>query len=152
TRSEPRLIPEAVLGAEGSTVLRRFAGPEADDLAILLRPSVGESHDAASLSCAAYGALAETLAAERATFRDLASETLLLRDIRRDLPRVLDVRARLLAGLGQAGDAPLPTFIEQAPLDEDAAFELVAAAVIPRDRKTWSVRDVRAAPSCGCEG
>lgn len=134
-----------------SIILRRFAGPEANELAILCRPNP-RSPDNAHQAEAAYRALAALLAAQQATFRDLASEMLFLRDIRRELPLVLDVRTRVLADLGQRACAPSPAFIQQAPVDQRAAFELTASAVVPRDRDTWSVRDVRATPSCACEG
>jgi enamine deaminase RidA (YjgF/YER057c/UK114 family) len=134
-----------------STVLRRFAGPEADELAILCRPE-GPSPDAFLQAEAAYRSLAALLAANRASFGDLASETLFMRDIRRDLPVVLEVRARILADLGQSAGAVPPAFIQQAPLDQSEAFELAASAVVPRHRDAWSVRDVPATPSCACEG
>lgn len=134
-----------------STVLRRFAGPEADELAILCRPG-GSSPDAVRQAEAAYHALAALLAAERASFRDLADETLFLRDVPRDLPLVLAVRTRILADIGQSAGAAAPAFIQQAPLGHGEAFELAASAVIPRHRDAWSVRDVPAAPSCACAG
>ena len=134
-----------------STVLRRFAGPEADEIAILCRP-VDRSSDTVHQAESTYRALTEILAAHPASFRDLTCETLFLRDIRRDLPLVLDARARILADIGQHADAPSPAFIQQAPLDQRACFELSASAMVPRHRATWSVRDVRAVPSCGCEG
>jgi enamine deaminase RidA (YjgF/YER057c/UK114 family) len=134
-----------------SSVLRRFAGPETDELAILCRPE-GGSPDAINQAEAAYRALAKLLAAHQASFRDLASETLFLRDIRRELPLVLDVRTRVLADLGQSACAPPPAFIQQAPVDQGASFELAASAVVPHRRNAWSVRDVRAASSCTCEG
>src|SRR5262245_8965695 len=111
-----------------STALRRFAGAEAEELAILCRPS-DTPRDAAHQADAVYRALAAQLSAERASVRDVTTETLFLRDIRRDLPRVLEVRARVLADLGQAEGAPPPAFIGQAPLDTDAAFELAAGVV-----------------------
>ena len=134
-----------------STVLRRFAGPEADELAILCRP-VSRSLDAVEQAEATYRALAALLAAEQASFRDLANETLFLRDVQHELSLVLDVRARIIADLGQSACAPLPAFIQQAPVDEGASFGLSAWAVVPRHRDAWSVRDVRAVPSCTCEG
>jgi enamine deaminase RidA (YjgF/YER057c/UK114 family) len=133
------------------TVLHRFAGPEAEEFAMIWRPD-GRSPDTAQQAEAAYRALAKLLAAHEASFRDLTSETLFLRDIRRELPLVLDVRKRVLADLGQDACAPLPAFIQQAPVDEDANFELSAWAAVPRHRDTWSMRDVRAVPSCACEG
>jgi hypothetical protein len=96
--------------------------------------------------------LAKQLATHQSSFRDVASETLFLRDVRQDLPRVLDVRTRVLADLGQGACAPLPAFIQQAPIDQGASFELSAWAVVPRHRDAWSVRDVQAVPSCACEG
>ncbi len=134
-----------------STVLRRFAGAEADELAILCRPE-GRSADPVQQAEAAYRALAALLAAEQASFRELTCETLYLRDIGRELPRVLAARTRILAELGQSDCAPPPAFIGQAPVGEGASFELAACAVVPRHRDAWSVRDVRAAAACACAG
>ncbi len=131
--------------------IRRFAGPQADELAILCR-SEGQSPDTVHQADAAYRALAETLAAHQSSFRDVTRETLFLRDVRRDLPRVLDVRARILASLGQGAGAPPPAFIQQAPVGPGASFELSAWAVVPRHRDAWWVRDLRVSPSCACEG
>ena len=134
-----------------STAIRCFAGPEADELAILCRPAA-TPRDAAPQADAVYRALAAQLRDARTSVADLTTETLFLRDIGRDLPRVLEVRARVLAELGQAEHAPAPAFIGQAPLDSDAALELAAAVVVPHRRDDWSVRDVGAAPSCDCAG
>lgn len=134
-----------------STVFRRFAGPEANELAILCRPDAG-SPDPVRQAEVAYRELAALLAAHRASFRDLASETLFLRDVRRELPLVLGARSRVLADVGQSDCAPLPAFIQQAPVDPGAAFELSASAVVPHLRDACSVLDVRAAPSCACAG
>jgi enamine deaminase RidA (YjgF/YER057c/UK114 family) len=134
-----------------SAVLGRFAGPEADEVSILCHPTAGAA-DAAGQAETVYRELAALLGAERASFQDLAGETLFLRDIRRDLPLVLGARARVLADIGQEADAPLPAFIEQAPADPPASFELAASLVIPRRRDAWSVRDVQARASCACEG
>lgn len=134
-----------------STAVRRFSGPEADEIAILCRPDGGR-RSAAEQAEGAYRALADALAAHRTSFRDVAREMLFLRDIRHELPLVLGARTRVLAELGQAACAPLPAFIQQAPLDRRAAFELLASAVVPRDWKAWSVRDVRPEPSCTCAG
>jgi enamine deaminase RidA (YjgF/YER057c/UK114 family) len=144
-----------------STALRRFSGAVADELAILCRPEVrpegqpeSRSLDPSQQAEAAYRALADCLDVHRASFRDLASETLLLRDIRRELPLVLDARERILADLGQGTSAPAPAFIQQAPIGSDATLALSASAVIPhhRHRDAGSTRDVRATPSCPCEG
>jgi len=134
-----------------STVFRRFAGPAADELAILCRPE-DPSKDTAQQAEATYRALSALLVTQQSSFRDLTSETLFLRDIRRDLPLVLDARNRVVANLGQSTCAPLPAFIQQAPVEPGVGFELSAAVVVPRNRDTWSVHDHRAAPSCSCEG
>jgi 2-iminobutanoate/2-iminopropanoate deaminase len=134
-----------------STVLRRFAGPEADELAIHCRPEA-RTPDTVQQAEAAYRGLAALLAARQASFRDLTCETLFLRDVRRELPLVLGARTRVLFDLGESAGAPRPAFIQQAPVDAGASFELAASAVVPRQRDTWSVRDVRTVTSCACEG
>jgi 2-iminobutanoate/2-iminopropanoate deaminase len=134
-----------------TTVLRRFVGPQANEFAVHCRPE-GQALDTLQQAESTYRALAALLAAEHASFGDLASEGLFLRDIRRDLPLVLDVRARVLADIGHSAGAPPPGFIQQAPVDQRARLELSASAVVPHDRDAWSVRDVRAAPSCTCAG
>jgi enamine deaminase RidA (YjgF/YER057c/UK114 family) len=149
-RLERRSGPGVLQPGRGATALRQFVGPQADELAILYRPE--GPLDTARQAEAAYRTLAKLLTAHQASFQDLTSETLFLRDIRRELPLVLDVRTRVLADLGQSACAPLPAFIQQAPVDEDASFELSAWAVVPRHRNAWSMRDVRAVPSCACEG
>lgn len=108
--------------------------------------------DAARQAEGLYRELIAALTAERSSARDVTRETLFLRDVRRDLPRVLDVRARVLAEAGQEAEAPWPGFIGQAPIGPGALVELAAAAVIPRRRDAWSVRDVRAAATCLCAG
>jgi enamine deaminase RidA (YjgF/YER057c/UK114 family) len=149
--ASPGLSGDAVSRRGCSTVLRRFTGPEADEIAILCRPS-DPSQDAAAQADAVYRALAQALTAHGVSPGDLTGETLFLRDVRRDLPLVLGARTRALADLGQAACGPLPGFIGQAPLDDRAAFELLASAVVPRDRDAWSARDVRPEASCTCEG
>jgi enamine deaminase RidA (YjgF/YER057c/UK114 family) len=132
-------------------VLRRLAGPVASELAILCRPA-GEPPDTSRQAEGIYRSLASLLAADAASFQHLTGETLFLRDIKRDLAPILEVRARVLADIGQDAFAPRPAFIQQAPLDPRACFELSASAVVPLSPATWSVRDVRAMPSCACEG
>jgi enamine deaminase RidA (YjgF/YER057c/UK114 family) len=134
-----------------STALRRCTGPEADELAILCRPE-GPASDPLSQAEAAYGALADLLATHRASLRDLVAETLFLRDIRRDLPAVLETRARIVAELGEQSGVLPPAFIQQAPLDDTPVFELTASAVVPGDRNAWAVKDVPLTPPCACHG
>ena len=134
-----------------ATRVRHFVGPRAKELAILCGPSSGWS-DPLRQAEAAYQALAARLAAEGASFLELTEETLFVRDIRRALPRVLEARGRVLAALGQSASAPPPAYIGQAPLDGAAGFAIAACAVVPRDREGWSVRNVRSASACSCEG
>jgi enamine deaminase RidA (YjgF/YER057c/UK114 family) len=65
---------------------------------------------------------------------------------------VLEARTAVLADLGEGAGALPATFIQQAPLDDSATFELAASAVVPHDRAVRSVRDIAAAPTCKCEG
>lgn len=134
-----------------SKVFRPFSGPNAKELAILCRPDAG-GRDAIEQAEAVYRGVAALLAAHRTSFRDLACETLFLRDVRRDLPQVLAVRTQIVGDLGEGASAPPPAFIQQAPLDRHATFELMASAVVPRHRHEWSVHDVQAVSSCGCDG
>jgi len=134
-----------------STRLRRFGGPEADEVAILCCPDA-RSLDTVHQAEAAYRALAALLAAQQASFQDLTRETLFVRDVRRELPLLLGARTRVLADLGQSACAPPPAFIQQAPVSQGTSFELSAWAVVPHHRDAWSARNVRAAPVCGCEG
>ena len=135
-----------------STVLRRFAGPEADELAILCRPE-GPSPDAPARPRRPTGRWRRCLAAHQASFRDLACETLFLRDIRRDLPLVLDVRARVLADLGQSAGAPPPAFIQQAPLDRRRGLRARGVGRGPAPIATpGRCATSRPTPSCACEG
>ncbi|MCC6766786.1 MAG: hypothetical protein IT293_19165 [Deltaproteobacteria bacterium] len=133
-----------------STILRRFGGPEADELTILCRAEDPWKNPAAEAE-AAYQSLAVRLTGEQASFRDLVTETIFLRDIRRDLPSVLDARARVLAAVEHGADAPPPAFMQEAPL-AGGDVEIAAAAVVPRRRDAWAVRDVAAAPACPCAG
>lgn len=131
--------------------MRRFSGPHADELWAACQPAAGAQGTAAQAE-AVYRALAQALAAGQASFQHLAGETLLLRDVRRDLPAVLEARARVLAELGQGALAPLPGFIEQAPIDARQALALNAWAVVPRRAEGWAVQDLHAGPGCGCDG
>src|ERR1051325_5948285 len=128
-----------------------FAGSEANELAILCRPYGGLA-DPMQQADAAYRALAALLAAEQASFRDLATETLFVRDIQRDLPLLLEARARVLNELGHNVRPPQPTFIDQEPVDRAVSFELSALGLVPRRRDAWSIYDFCASLSCPCAG
>lgn len=145
-----RLKRDVPLPAAGPTVLRSFIGPQADEYAILCRPE-DRSADAARQAESAYRALASQLADHRASFDDLTREALVLADVR-ELPQVLAVRNRVLAGIGQDSRAPLPTFIQQPSVDPGTRLELSVWASVPHDPAARSVRDVRAQTACTCEG
>jgi enamine deaminase RidA (YjgF/YER057c/UK114 family) len=133
-----------------STLLRRFHGPVADEIAILSRPQVG-SPDPRRQAEAAYGKLRDDLVAHGASFEDVTGETLFLRDVVGDLATVLEARERVLGASVQAR-APLPSFIQQAPVDDGLCLELLTSIVVPHDRRTRSLYDLRAAASCRCDG
>lgn len=137
--------------AARSTALRAFAGPEANELAILCSSGAGASDVAREVE-AAYRELAALLASHGAALENVAGETIFVRDVRRELPLVLGTRARVLATLGQTDGAPLPAFIEQAPADPVSAFAVAASVVVPHRRDAFSAHDVRALASCPCEG
>ena len=132
-----------------STVLRRFAGPEAHEFSALFQPD-GRATDVARQAEAVYGATLDLLAAEGASLETLACETVYLRNIREDLPAVLDARSRVLARAGLQPCRPPTTVIEQPPLNQGAHLELSVFAVVPRRRQAWSACDVSDTPRCGC--
>jgi enamine deaminase RidA (YjgF/YER057c/UK114 family) len=134
-----------------STVLRRFSGPEAQELFLLCRPEGGTT-DAARQAEAIYRAIVDLIASEGMSLEALACETMFLRSIREDLQVVLDARRRVFAEAGLHSCPPPTTFIEQPPLTEGARLELSALAVIPHHREAWSVSHVWDTPPCGCEG
>lgn len=133
-------------------MVRQYGGPVAAEAAVLCRPS-GGAGSVELQAQAAFRALAESLVAGEATYRDVVSETLFLRDLRADLPVVLEARERVLGETGQTVDAPRPFFIEQAPVAADRpAVELAASVVVPHDRAVWSVQDVPGGGACDCDG
>ncbi len=133
------------------TVIRPFVGPQADKVAVLCRPQT-QLANAARQADAAYRALAMLLAARQSTFADLTTEMLFLRDIRHDLPLVLAARERVLAEFGDNAVAPIPSFVQQAPVAPGVLLELMAWADLPHQRGALAAHDIRAASTCACEG
>lgn len=146
----PARSDDTIATNDSSIVLRRFTGPEADELFALCRPGDGTA-DARKQAEAAYGAIHALLSAEGASVDVLTCETVFFRNIRRDLKPVLHARGRLLGEAGLRACHPVTTFIEQPPVDEGAALELSLRAVIPRRPHLWPARDVRGTPQCRCE-
>lgn len=96
-----------------------------------------------------YSNLAERLASEGATPADLVTEQLFLRDLGR-LSTILGVRARVLGATGPGGP-PLPSFIQQPPIDGQA-LELLATGLVPGRRASATTRDQAAETACRCDG
>jgi enamine deaminase RidA (YjgF/YER057c/UK114 family) len=135
---------------DGSTLLRRVRGPEADELYLLCRPECWTT-DVAAQAEAVYRALLEVLDSEGASLATVASETLFVSDIRRDLEVILDVRRQVLEEAGRGPCRPVTAVIGQPPLSERASLEISALAVIPHRRQSHSVTEVWSTPACGCE-
>lgn len=135
----------------GSSTLRVFSGPQADEISLICRPQ-DRSPDTEHQAERVYRDLVTLLSEHRASLAELACETIFLRDARRDVPLVLEVRERILAEASRSASPLRPAFIQQAPVDRGSNLELAAMAVLPRRRDDWSVRDVAAEPSCRCEG
>jgi enamine deaminase RidA (YjgF/YER057c/UK114 family) len=135
---------------DGSTVLRRVGGPEADELYFLCRPECGTT-DVAAQAEAVYRAMLELLASEGASLATLASETLFVSDIRRDLEVILDTRRKVLEEAEPGPCRPVTAVIGQPPLSHGASLELSALAVIPHRQQSRSATEVSSTPVCGCE-
>jgi len=144
-RADNKLEPD-----DRSTLVRRVAGPEADELFFLCRPPCG-AMDVAAQAEAVYTAMLEVLGCEGASVAAVASETLFVSDHRRDLEVILDTRRRVL-GEGELGPCrPMTAYIEQAPLSEGACLEVSVLAVIPRRRQARPASDIWCTPACRCE-
>ncbi len=129
--------------------LSRFVGPKAEELTILCRPLAAEQSPRNSAE-AVYRSLVDALARWHGSFGNLSRETLFIRDARQELPAILEARQRILSGANQTTSVLAPGCIQQAPIESNAIFELLVSVVLPHDRTSASVRDVRAIPSCPC--
>jgi enamine deaminase RidA (YjgF/YER057c/UK114 family) len=135
---------------DGSTVLRRVSGPEADELYFLCRPQRGTTAVAAQAE-SVYRAMLELLASEGASLATVASETLFVGDIRGDLGVILDARRQVLEEAEPGPCRPATAVIGQPLLSSEASFELLALAVIPRRPQSQPATEVWSTPACGCE-
>ena len=129
------------------TLVRRVAGPEADELFFLCRPPCGTT-DVAAQAEAVYTAMLELLGCEGASVAAVASETLFVSDHRRDLEVILDTRRRVLEAGVLGPCRPVTACIEQAPLSEGACLELSVLAVIPRRREARPASEIWCTPAC----
>ncbi|MCP4004645.1 MAG: hypothetical protein GY725_10650 [bacterium] len=143
--------PEDQIDADdGSTVLRRVSGPEADELYFLCRPECGTT-DVAAQADAVYRALLERLTSQGASLAALTSETLFVGDYRRDLEIILDTRRRVLEEAEPGPCPPVTAVIGQAPLCDEAALEVSALAVVPHGPPSQSETEVWTTPACSCD-
>jgi enamine deaminase RidA (YjgF/YER057c/UK114 family) len=141
--------PERRVRARSSvTSVRRFSGPVADQLFVLIRPEDGGS-DPARQAEATYDALREALASEGADPGAVVSETVFLRHVG-GADVVRSARSHVF---GDAIVRPATTVIGQAPLDAPVDLSVAAMAMLPRAPGS-SAHDIRrnAAGTCGAPG
>ena len=136
----------------GSTETRWQRGIRADEGALVCRPKTARA-DAGAQAGEVYRALVDSLVDHQASLANLASEKLFLRD-RGELPEILDARCRVLRELGVVEAPPVPTLIQQPPVDRDIALELAASVSVDRVPQTRTGRasgeDLRANLHCAC--
>jgi enamine deaminase RidA (YjgF/YER057c/UK114 family) len=130
-------------------VLRRFAGPIADELFLLTTPA--DPAASASSQCeSAYEALREALAVDRVSPEALTSETVFVSRIEEDAAAVVAARRRAFEPLASAASRSVTTLIGQPPLDESHRLAIAAAATVPHGRSAVETSDVRRPLTCSC--
>jgi enamine deaminase RidA (YjgF/YER057c/UK114 family) len=134
----------------GSTDVRRFSGPIADELFLSVRARERAS-DASVQANALYETLLEALADEGADADALVSETVFLRRADAGAGGIAEARRRVLERSGNRPSSPVVTLIGQAPLDPAADLELAAVAVVPHRPEQRSITDASHVLSCPCE-
>jgi enamine deaminase RidA (YjgF/YER057c/UK114 family) len=131
-----------------SIVLRRVAGPAADELYLHCQPPASRT-DARWQADAIYRALCQVLEAEGGNFGSVVVETIFLRNLPTSLEPVRAARQRVVAEHGGAFHPLATTEIGQAPLDEQACLEVMVHAVLP-SRSTTRLESVRTRSACAC--
>jgi len=131
-----------------SIVLRRVAGPEAQELFFSCRPPA-EAVDAGEQAEAVFRAILGVLEAEGGSFASVLSETLFLRSLRADLESIRAARDRVLAESEEPTHRPATTEIQQPPLNKRASLEVSVQAVLPK-QAPLRVDTFEARSSCGC--
>lgn len=126
---------------------RRFAGPLADDEAVLCRP-LRTADPPSRQAEAAWQALGAHLGS-LGDAAEVIREAIFLRDVARDLPVVLAARERALGAV--AGRFPRPAIVGQAPVD-GAAVEIAASFLVARRGGDRELRDTAVGTPCRCEG
>ncbi len=132
-----------------SCTVRRFTGPEADEVFVLCRPQT-TTNAIAEQADSVYRTLHEALSAAGGGLRHVVHENVFFRDIGRDLATFRWVRNSHLRDSGCPSCRPATTFIEQPPLDEREALEVTAFAVIPHQRGVKRGRTVWTPEPCAC--
>ena len=129
-------------------VLRRIEGPAAKELFFSCAPPGAVAEPGAQTE-AIYRAIQDVLASEGASFSAVVSESIFLRDAGTDTALVRAARERVLAERGSAAHRPAQSEIEQPPLTEPAALEVLVHAVVPHAGPLRAeVFEVRS--GCGC--
>jgi len=117
--------------AVGSWEMRRHLGPLAKELFIACRPDRMEE-DIVSQTNSVYAALFNAIQQEGGSTEHVLHETVFFRNIRRDLELSRKTSAQAMNSLsGNAFYAPASTLIQQAPVDQSFAIELLAYVLIP---------------------
>jgi enamine deaminase RidA (YjgF/YER057c/UK114 family) len=131
---------------EPCTIVRRFAGPEADEIFLLCRPDRTTSSVARQAESACK-ALRDLFASHGASYEHVVSETVFFRHVRQDLNGYLQARRQVFGEPGgRSCPHPATTFVEQPPLN-DGGLEVAAHAVIPRRPDTGSAWTISPAPT-----
>lgn len=130
--------------------LRRFEGPEADEIFILCRPEDTAADDIGAQADSVYRTLHDTLSAQGGGLGDVVHETVFFRDIQGDLDGFRRVRGQVLNELNSRTCRPASTRIQQPPLNQHERLEVSAFAVIPRRPAAQSARTFWNVPPCAC--
>jgi enamine deaminase RidA (YjgF/YER057c/UK114 family) len=130
--------------------VRRFAGPEADEVFVVCRPETAAGDSIVGQTESVYRMLHDTLRAHGGDSSHVVNETIFFGDIGQDLAAFRRTQEALRQELSGDACRPASTFIEQPPLDESERLELSACAVIPRRRGVTSGRTLWTAAPCAC--
>jgi enamine deaminase RidA (YjgF/YER057c/UK114 family) len=131
--------------------VRRFAGPEADEVFVVCRPETAAGDGIIGQTESVYRMLHDALRVHGGDSRHVVQETVFLSDIGGDLAAFRQTQEALRQELGGDACRPASTFIEQPPLDENERLELSAFAVIPRNGGATPGRTVWTAAPCVCD-
>jgi enamine deaminase RidA (YjgF/YER057c/UK114 family) len=128
--------------------LRCVEGPHATELFLHCQPPATVT-DPSLQAQAVYRAIVNVLGAAGGSFGAVVCETVFLRDLQSDIASVRQARQRILASHAAATHRPATTQIEQPPLNERAALEVLVHAVVSNDAPLV-FETVETTPVCGC--